>query len=113
MGSLHEKVIDLLPSEIRDALEVTKKVPVRTSRRSSITNKELLDTSSPPPALPEQLQQRSGPPGPPSSTRAPAPGPPMMTAPGSTSRTYPRTRTVSTVDEEDIPSNGKGSRGYT
>merc|ERR1712179_129848 len=113
MGSLHEKVIDLPPSEIRDALEVPKKVPVRTSRRSSIANKEILDTSPPPPALPAQLQQRSAPPGPPSSTRAPAPGPPMMTTPGSTSRTYPRTRRVSTVDEEDVPSNGKGTRGKT
>jgi len=112
MGSLHEKVIDLLPSEIRDALEVTKKVPVRASRRSSIANKEMLETSPPPPALPAQLQKRSVPPGPPSS-RAPAPGPPMMTVPSPTTRTFPRTRTGSTVDEEDIPSNGKGTRGNT
>merc|ERR1712025_124040 len=113
MGSIHEKVVDLLPAEIRDALEVSKKVPSRSSRRSSVVNKEILESSSPPPVPAAHFQPRVAPPGPSGSNRAPAPGPPTTTVPGPASTTLPRARRVSSMEEEDVASSGKGSRGKT
>merc|ERR1712192_92158 len=42
MGSLHEKVLDLLPPNIKESLE-SKKVPARTTRKS-VSSKDIQDT---------------------------------------------------------------------
>merc|ERR1712025_283873 len=98
-GSLHEKVIELLPHEIRDAMEGSKKVPLRTSRRS-VLRKEMLENTTP--IVTSQPLLSNGPSqlAPSGSNRAPAPGPPMKTVPGPPLKTLPSSTTIYAVSKE-------------
>eukprot|EP00092_Neocalanus_flemingeri_P037564 GFUD01040899.1.p1 GENE.GFUD01040899.1~~GFUD01040899.1.p1 ORF type:complete len:1304 (+),score=404.79 GFUD01040899.1:44-3955(+) len=107
VGSLHEKVLDFIPPNLRDSLEGTKKVLTRTTRRSVI-NRESQDAA----ATSLTLAVRLPAPGP-SSSRGPAPGPPMaarpVPGPPSTAlatRSLPKSLSVSVVPEDRLASLG-------
>merc|ERR1719186_1974634 len=116
MGSLHEKVLEFLPTNLRDSLEDKRKVPARVPRKS-MSDKDGQEAA--PSYLPSVT--RTPLPGPPSlrgpapgpSTRGPAPGPPMpaRSVPGPphvvpSTRSLPKSLSVSTVPEDRLANLG-------
>eukprot|EP00092_Neocalanus_flemingeri_P037566 GFUD01040901.1.p1 GENE.GFUD01040901.1~~GFUD01040901.1.p1 ORF type:complete len:1283 (+),score=422.18 GFUD01040901.1:44-3892(+) len=107
VGSLHEKVLDLIPANLRDSLEGTKKVLTRTTRRSVINrdNQDGAAMSLPPavrPPVPGPSSSRGPAPGPPMAAR-PVPGPPSTAV---STRSLPKSLSVSVVPEDRLASLG-------
>jgi len=108
MGSLHEKVLDLLPPNVKESLEVAKKITTRTTRKS-VSSKDIQDTVSSAPShttVSGPSSSRGTSAGPTTtSTRAPAPGPPGPPL----ARSLPKSLTVSAVPEDRLTNMGNVS----